>query len=123
VGMRTARLLPPSQPSPHRGEGVFTYLCQTLVGEAIGGRPSTIEREGIVELCSLLKNLLGSLISAMSSARVLPDERADALDRLLSLRQERSKELPDVDHVVPDLQGHLHPSRLGAIGDAGGVIE
>jgi hypothetical protein len=44
---------------------VFTYLCQTLVGEEIDRRPSSIEREGIVELCSLLKNLLGSLISAM----------------------------------------------------------
>ncbi len=34
---------------------------------------------------------------------MLADELADALNRLLSLWQDGGKELPDVDHLIPNL--------------------
>src|SRR5882724_12835576 len=60
---------------------------------------------------------------SLESGRVPTDKLADLLDCLLPFRQDRSEELPDMDHVGPHLQVYLHPSRFCPLSYPGGVIE
>src|SRR5215471_3231402 len=45
---------------------------------------------------------------AVRSTRALLDVCANALDGLLPLREHRSKEMPDVDHLLPDFEGDVY---------------
>src|SRR5262245_4590105 len=58
-----------------------------------------------------------------SSGSVLTDKFTDLRNCLLSFRQDRRKELPDMDHFAPYLQVHFYPSRLGPLSHTGGIIE
>lgn len=53
----------------------------------------------------------------------LSDVCADALYGLLPLREHRGKEVPDVDHLLPDFEGDVYPSRLGTLCQACRIIE
>src|SRR5215510_1416421 len=45
---------------------------------------------------------------AVRSTRALLDVCANALDGLLPIREHSSKEMPDVDHVLPDFEGDVY---------------
>src|SRR5437016_511839 len=66
-------------------------------------------------------SLAGQL--AVRSTHVLSDVGANAFDGLLTLREHRSKEVPDVDHLLADFEGDVYSSRLGTLRQAGRVIE
>jgi len=51
------------------------------------------------------------------------DVCANAFDGLLPLREHRGKEVPDVDHLLPDFEGDVYPSRLGTLCQACRIIE
>ena len=53
------------------------------------------------------------------SVRMRADELPDALNGLLALREYGGKDGPDVDHIVPDLQGHLNAGSFRAVSKAG----
>src|SRR5262245_16852704 len=53
----------------------------------------------------------------------LSDVFANAFDGLLPLRQHRGKQMPDVDHLLPDFESGLHPSHLSAFRQTGGIIK
>src|SRR5215510_8332667 len=60
---------------------------------------------------------------AVRSTRALSDVCANALDGLLPLREQPGKEMPDVDHLLPDFESHVYPCRLGALRQACCIIE
>jgi hypothetical protein len=55
-----------------------------------------------------------SLEAALDS-RALSDVCANAFNGLLPLREHRGKEVPDVDHLLADLEGDVYPGRFGAL--------
>lgn len=57
------------------------------------------------------------------SANVRAYERANAFNSRLSFRQERSEDVPTMDHILPNLERHVNTRRLGARGDPAGIIE
>jgi hypothetical protein len=59
----------------------------------------------------------------MRSARALSDVCADALDGLLPLREHRGKEVPDVNHLLPDFERNINSGRPGTFRQTCRIIE
>src|SRR5260370_6294248 len=49
-------------------------------------------------------------------------ELSDLVDRLLRFRQQLREHMPDVHHVVPDFEFHVHAGRLCALGHASSIV-
>ena len=54
---------------------------------------------------------------------MLAYELADTGDGLLGFREDGCEMMPDVGHVLPDLQLHRHTGRFGAFGQGIGIVE
>ena len=60
---------------------------------------------------------------ASSVLRMLDDELADSFDGLLTLGQEACEELPDVDHLGPNLKCYFNSGGACPMRGAGRVVE
>src|SRR6266850_331881 len=56
-------------------------------------------------------------------AQPLPHPLADAVDCLLAFGEHGCEEVPDVDHLRPDLEGGVHASGFGPLRQACRVVE
>ena len=58
-----------------------------------------------------------------ASGGALLNKFADSLDGLPALAQNRGKQVPDVNHVVPDFESHVDAGGFGAIRKVDRIIE
>jgi len=58
-----------------------------------------------------------------ASGGVLPNKFADSLNGLLPFAQYRGKQVPDVDHIVPDLESRVDAGGFGAVREVERIIQ